>query len=125
MTTKTAEKKCHFGVEGCDCKGQTERAKAEMEKRLTKKTATVTVTNVGPEKRMIGNWVENVESLEGKYILYCPTSPEPPKAVFNSLAEAIKCSYIMARKFPGQKFYPCKVEGETGMCDVKFNRFGE
>jgi hypothetical protein len=62
---------------------------------------------------MNGKWVDANTDFTGKYILYCPTSPEPPKVVFDDRPTAIKASYSMARKFRGQKFLVCKIVGQT------------
>lgn len=60
------------------------------------------------------------EDVSGKYILWCPTSTECPKYVFDDRPTAIKASYAMAMKFKHQEFFVCKIVGRALSGSVRY-----
>lgn len=50
----------------------------------------------------------DIDSRQGKYILWCPTSSLPPKVVHDTYEKAVEVAELMAKKNKGQEFIVCK-----------------
>lgn len=80
--------------------------------------------NAEPARKQYGKlYVPGDETRGFKYILWCPTSPECPKYVFNHKPDAIKAAYSMAHRFNGEKFFVCKIEGVAVVDKASFRSF--
>jgi hypothetical protein len=58
--------------------------------------------------------------LNGRYIVWCPTSPQAPRVMFNSRPDAIKAAISMGEKYSGQRFAVCKIVGEAKSVKVSY-----
>lgn len=63
------------------------------------------------------------ENIGGLYILWSPTSAQPPTVVFDSRPAAVKAAYRMAGKFPNQEFTVCKIVGSAKTGNVNYESY--
>ena len=69
---------------------------------------------------MYGKYAGNDTDFSGKYIVWSPTSSQPPKMVYDDRPTAIKVAYSMTTKFPHQVFTVCKVVGVAATSKVEY-----
>lgn len=62
---------------------------------------------------MYGTYADSKTDLNGQYIVWSPTSTQPPTRTYADRPTAIKVAHLMAVKNPGQQFAVCKIVGSA------------
>ncbi len=74
---------------------------------------------------MYGKRVNANSDLRDKYIVWCPTSLQPPQYVYDNRPDAIRAATALAHKDRGKRFAVCKIVGESAVTDVKYESYSE